>query len=117
MVSGETAIAECITCGKYENVKYLQCGHFVKRNKPNTRFDERNCAAQCKSCNIFKEGDAFNFGRRIDEIYGEGMAKILVDIGAIRGGKLGSYEINLIAEKYKQLTNNLLIQHKIKGWW
>jgi hypothetical protein len=64
----------CITCGSKEN---LQCGHFQSRRHNNTRFNEANCQAQCVRCNMFNQGEQYEFGKRLDELYGEGTAERL----------------------------------------
>lgn len=61
----------CITCG---SIKQLQCGHFVSRRFFATRWDEKNCAAQCVSCNVFNQGVQHKFGQEIDKKYGAGTA-------------------------------------------
>ena len=42
----------CYICGSREN---LQCGHLITRSKYSTRWDESNCRAQCRSCNLRHE--------------------------------------------------------------
>jgi len=37
----------CATCGQVLPIKEIQCGHWIPRDKKNTRWDERNCAPQC----------------------------------------------------------------------
>jgi len=41
----------CIVCGGGRE-KVIQCGHLIRRGKQSVRYDERNCCAQCASCNI-----------------------------------------------------------------
>lgn len=43
----------CISCGKIKPISQADCGHFWSRAKMSTRFDERNCNAECKACNRF----------------------------------------------------------------
>ena len=68
-------MVECFTCGKVAHYKdNMQCGHFQGRKHYSTRWDTMNCQVQCKSCNVFKYGEQFIFGQRLDAKYGEGTA-------------------------------------------
>ena len=40
-------IAKCVTCGKQDHWKSLQCGHFMSRKHLSTRWNEDNCQVQC----------------------------------------------------------------------
>lgn len=71
-------IATCCTCGARMPWQEIQNGHFVSRKHFVTRWDERNCAAQCAKCNgPYGKGEEFLFGQFIDKKYGEGTAKKL----------------------------------------
>ena len=41
----------CVTCGNSYHWKEIQNGHFISRDKFNTRYDLRNCHPQCGTCN------------------------------------------------------------------
>ena len=72
-------ICKCCTCEQFkidENGD-IHAGHFQKRGKWNTRYDERNVNAQCKACNTFKGGRDFEYGLYIDNKYGKGTAEAL----------------------------------------
>jgi hypothetical protein len=56
-------IAECVTCGKKDHYKKLQCGHFQSRRHYSTRWDENNVAVQCYGCNITNQGQQFLFAK------------------------------------------------------
>ena len=72
---------QCCTCGKVDNWRNLQCGHFVSRRHLATRFHEANCFPQCVSCNIFKNGEQWKFGQFLDKNLGEGISEELVILG------------------------------------
>lgn len=42
----------CVICGRTSN---LQCGHLVSRARRATRWDLKNCNAQCARCNAMHE--------------------------------------------------------------
>ena len=54
-------IATCVTCGKKDHYKKLQCGHFMSRSNYATRWDENNVGVQCYGCNISRSGEQFKF--------------------------------------------------------
>jgi len=71
-------ICRCITCNTPHPWRSIHAGHFISRGKENTRYNEKNCAAQCVSCNSFREGMQYEHGKAIDRKYGEGTADSLV---------------------------------------
>lgn len=58
-------IAECVTCGKKDHWKKLQCGHFMSRRHYSTRWDENNVGVQCYGCNITSQGQQFLFAKHL----------------------------------------------------
>jgi hypothetical protein len=56
-------IATCVTCGKKDHYKKLQCGHFQSRRHYSTRWDEDNVGVQCYGCNISNQGQQFLFAK------------------------------------------------------
>ena len=93
-------ICNCITCHRPFHWKEIDCGHFVSRSRKIVRFDERNCAPQCKHCNRFKGGEQWKFGKAIDKIYGEGTATYLQGI-AKRPYKRVARDLDYLIEEYK----------------
>ena len=72
--SNNNGIAECYTCGKRDQWKELQCGHFMSRKHYSTRWNETNCQVQCAGCNVFRYGEQYKFGRNLDIEFGNGTA-------------------------------------------
>lgn len=60
----------CFTCGKIDDVKKMQNGHFVQRHYLATRYDERNNHCQCIGCNLFKNGNMAEYAERLCKKYG-----------------------------------------------
>ena len=56
-------IAECVTCGKKDHYKKLQCGHFMSRRHYSTRWEINNVGVQCYGCNITNQGQQFLFAK------------------------------------------------------
>jgi len=69
----------CFTCGKIDKIESMDAGHFMLRDRMSTRFDEKNVQPQCRGCNRFKGGRQAEFGIALDEKYGEGTARELID--------------------------------------
>ena len=68
----------CVTCGKPMTLKTSQCGHFISRRHFATRWEEKNCAAQCYACNMHNQGKQYEFGLAIDNRFGVGTAQKLL---------------------------------------
>ncbi len=66
-------IAECITCGKRDHYKKLQCGHFMSRRHYSTRWLETNVGVQCYSCNITSQGMQYRFSQYLGDKLSEEM--------------------------------------------
>ena len=75
--SNEEGWGECFTCGRLRHYKEVDCGHFITRAKLATRWDEINVAFQCKQCNM-TGGQQYVFGKKLDEIHGEGTAQAIL---------------------------------------
>jgi hypothetical protein len=61
-------IAICITCGKKDHYKKLQCGHFMSRRHYSTRWEENNVGVQCYGCNITNQGMQYAFSKYLTKI-------------------------------------------------
>src|SRR6056297_3039774 len=66
--------ASCVTCGKIDDWRAFDTGHFVSRRKLITRYDEQNAHSQCVACNQWGGGKQYQHGKEIDLLYGEGSA-------------------------------------------
>ena len=111
----ENGCAKCCTCGTYKPVKEMDCGHWQKRQHMATRFDERNCGAQCKKCNAFEQGRDVEFAEFIDKKYG-GSALIQLKLASRTVKKFNGLEIAAIAAHYKEKAQKLAIEKGIELW-
>ena len=100
-------IAQCFTCGRKDNWKKLQCGHFQSRKHYSTRFDEINCQVQCAGCNVFKYGEQFVFGKNLDLEYGKGCSESLY-YKAKQITKYSYDEIEDLINKYNLLIKDFI---------
>lgn len=65
----------CFTCNWVGPWKTGDCGHFRRREKMSTRFHPKNLGLQCKKCNRFDGGRSYEFGLKLDEVWGKGTAE------------------------------------------
>ena len=61
----------CISCNRGLPFDQADCGHYINRQHMATRFSEKNCNAQCRSCNRFDEGNMQGYRRGLIAKYGE----------------------------------------------
>lgn len=108
-------MAKCCTCGRMVDVKHADCGHFIKRQHQNTRFDEMNCAVQCKRCNAFEQGRDADFERYLIERYGADKVAVLKACGAMSKHR-SQWELDVIADIYKAKAKALAAEKGIKMW-
>lgn len=100
--SDEDGYGRCVTCDKLGHYKEMDCGHFVSRSYKSVRWNEYNCALQCKRCNSYGAGEQYLFGKAIDKRWGDNISFVL------QSSKHNSYKANKLdlIEKinyYKQL--------------
>lgn len=65
-----TGRTECATCGRNEHWSEMDCGHFITRAIWATRFDPKNCWAQCRKCNRLENGKPDRFRSFLVGYYG-----------------------------------------------
>lgn len=106
-------MCQCFTCDKISSYKKMQCGHFQSRRHMSTRWNEQNCQVQCIGCNMFKQGEQWKFGLRIDYKYGEGTSEEL-QVLANNIHKKARWEYEDDISYYKNIVNNLKIEKGIK---
>jgi len=90
----------CVTCGKPMTLKTSQCGHFISRRHFATRWEEKNCAAQCYACNMHNQGRQYEFGLAIDNRFGVGTAQKLL-IQSKNKFKKDKSILQILINKYK----------------
>ena len=69
--------ATCVTCGKVDELKYMDNGHYISRTKRATKYDERNTHVQCKRCNGYLKGNIANYAVYLEERYDFGILQEL----------------------------------------
>jgi hypothetical protein len=74
----KNGVCTCCTCGRKFEIKKIQAGHFQSRKHYSTRWDELNVHPQCPKCNVFSQGEQYEYAKFLDKTYGEGTADSLV---------------------------------------
>lgn len=77
LVNSKNGMCMCVTCGKWLPIKQAQCGHYVSRTYLSLRFDHRNTAIQCYSCNVCKHGSLDEYALWLIGEYGNGILEEL----------------------------------------
>ena len=108
----QNGLTECFTCGCKKPPKELHCGHFMSRARYSTRwlYDEENdlynVKPQCPACNLFKNGNQYAYGRRLDSLYGKGSADEIVRMSN-QTKKFSTIELIEMRENFTKLFNEL----------
>ena len=111
----ENGVGTCITCGTRKEVKYMDCGHYIKRQHMATRFSEINCHTQCKRCNAFEQGNDAKFRQALVGLYGEQNVNLL-EAERHKTVRRSAYEMDVIAKHYKEKAIELAKEKGIELW-
>lgn len=104
--SDNKGYCKCISCSKMAYYKEMDCGHFVNRSHMNTRYDEQNCNAQCRSCNRFDEGNNIGYAKGLVKKYGSQIIDILY-IKKNTANQLKSSEYQILIDYYSKEVSKL----------
>ena len=97
---------KCATCGKLYHWKNIDCGHFMTRDQQATRYEEKNVAPQCASCNRFKGGRQVEMGKYLDLKHGEGTADEMLFKSKMYC-KRDRYDLQVLADHFRIAFNKL----------
>lgn len=95
--SDEKGFCGCISCTSVIFWRNVDCGHFKKRGNLSTRYDPKNCNAQCKTCNIERDGNEEGYKRGLIRKYG---VKVISDLET----KMRSFSF-LKSSDYKEMID------------
>ena len=96
---------ECFTCGKRDHWKKMQCGHFQSRKHYSTRWNEDNCQVQCVGCNMFKAGEQYKFGLKLNAISPNQAEKLF--LLARNTKKFNNFDLLKMIDHYKIFNASL----------
>lgn len=96
----------CISCGRLLPFEQADCGHYINRKHMSLRFSEKNCNAQCRSCNRFDEGNIQGYRRGLIAKYGESTV-ILIEAMKNETNKLSVFELEYMIDHYRKEVKRL----------
>ena len=99
-------IATCVTCGKKDHYKKLQCGHFMSRRHYNTRWDEDNCHVQCAGCNVFRAGEIYLYTKYLCSKFDNNFPDMLYEKSNITV-KFADIDLIELIDYYTEKVNTL----------
>lgn len=97
---------KCITCGGRLHYRDGDCGHGIVRMFIATRFDERNCGLQCRSCNRYEGGETKAFAAAIDQKHGQGTWEYLQSLSKTTV-KLTRPEVEEMVNYYREKVRQM----------
>lgn len=103
----------CISCGRLLPFKQSDCGHYINRQHMATRFNEKNCNAQCRNCNRFDEGNIQGYRRGLIAKYGEPTVALL-EAMKYETNKISEFEYATMIVYYKVMVAKLKKEKQIK---
>lgn len=100
----------CISCGRPITPETSDCGHYIPRHHLSTRYDERNCNAQCVECNRMKYGNIPGYTKGLMRKYGDYIIDDLISLGK-REHKMSQSDFEDIITTYKKKLYEIGIKH------
>ena len=97
---------KCCTCNNKKHWKKMDAGHWLSRGRLATRYHEKNCHAQCITCNQFKSGNPEAYDRFIINKYGMDVFDSLIELSQTEV-KWMQFEIDEMVEVYKKKIKDL----------
>lgn len=85
----------------------VHAGHFIDRRHKATRWIELNVHPQCVSCNKWKEGNKYEYGKRLNKKYGAETTERL-EILSRRTLKIGKFEMKELTKFYRKKVKDAL---------
>ena len=104
--SDSNGYCRCISCGAVHHWKDVDCGHYVNRSHMATRYDERNCNAQCRKCNRFDEGNNIGYTKGLIAKYGDKVIDELY-VKKYSISKMSKAEFEILIDHYKTEVKKL----------
>ena len=111
LTTGKPEKGKFCTCGKEIEFEYLQAGHWLPRRHNSVLFDERNCHAQCFSCNIGKKGNPVKYFHFMEKKYGREVMEELERLDT-EPKQFKEYEMIELKKTFERMTRDL---RKVEG--
>jgi hypothetical protein len=112
-----TVICKCFISGAIKEAKKIDNGHCFSRKFLLTRYEEDNCRPQNRSSNRFSgEADHYKFRDNLLADIGEKRFNRLDELRKQEGEDTVEFYFAM-ANKYRNLVNDLVNKLEIKKWW
>lgn len=111
--ANHNGLCKCITCDTVKHWKEMDAGHFQSRRYMATRYEEKNCHAQCQRCNQYGAGEQYKHGLELDALYGPGTADFITKLSRSLQ-KMNKNELMELARYYQQETLQLAKEKSIE---
>lgn len=106
-------VFRCISCGRLLPFDQSDCGHYINRQHMATRFNEKNCNAQCRKCNRFDEGNIQGYRRGLIAKYGEPTV-LMLEVMKNQINKISDFEYRAMIDYYRKEVKRLKKEKQIK---
>lgn len=107
----ENGMVKCFTSDKIMHWKEAHAGHFISRRHLGTRWHPINVQVQSPKENLFNQGNAPEFGKRILEQYGQKhYDELFYQAKNIVKMERWFYEVSI--ESYTKMVNKLLEKYE-----
>ena len=103
------SLFKCISCNQTKSTRdgNLQAGHYFKSEMySGIRYNEWNVNGQCKSCNLYKEGNRQGYQKGLLRKIGKDKLDMLDNMKNNKS-KWGRFEYQILIEEYKLKLKNL----------
>ena len=99
----ENGMTKCISCDMVKHWREMDCGHFLPKSLGlSVYFVETNNHQQCQKCNLFLQGNQYNYALALKKRYGDDIIDKLEQIKNTPL-KLSRVDYMELIEKYKAL--------------
>ena len=99
-------VIKCISCGTHHFWSRIHNGHYVNRSFMSTRFNEKNCNAQCVHCNTFKEGNPAGYTLGLLAKYGPNIIEHL-HLLQNQTSKYSDFDYKVMIQDYSKKVKEL----------
>lgn len=110
ITTGTKEYGLCYTCGRRKPFSELQAGHFIDSRCNSILFEEDGVHAQCKQCNLFKNGNKDAYTPKMIKDYGLKRVEELQQLKHItKEYRIADYEA--IKEEYNNLYKEVYVNN------
>ena len=103
----------CFTCGKEDDWKKQNAGHFIHGHTKATFFNPKNIHCQCPKCNLYLDGNLRIYTIRMIDTYGMEVVREL-DSDSKMGHTHNRKELMTWIRYYKGMLDKLKVENNKK---